>query len=244
MRDVETADIYAPDYVANVFDRCAGKYRVWSAVSSFGFVARWRRQCVKYLPEPASSEAVIVDLMAGTGEIWPYVLRRFPQVKRIVAVDISHQMHLHAVERLHKERAERIEHIEADFLENDLPENMADGLVSSFGLKTFNAAQQRVLAAEIFRILKPGGSFSLVEASDPKGWVLRPFFRFYMDRVLPLVERFFLKGAQDFSMVGPYSRGFGDCSAFAGSLREQGLEVVEIRYFFGCATGVSGRKPV
>ena len=29
--------------------------------------------------------------------------------------------------------------------------------------------------------------FSLVEAADPKGWVLRPVYRLYLDRVLPLM---------------------------------------------------------
>ncbi len=60
--------------------------------------------------------------------------------------------------------------------------------------------------------------------------------------VLPLIERVFLRGAQDFSMIGTYSTNFGNAAASAEMLRAQGLTVDYRRYFFGCATGVSGWK--
>ena len=241
MPDVTDHPSYDPDDVAALFDRCAGSYRWWSNVSSFGFVDRWRRAAVRRIPAPHPE--TIVDLMAGTGEAWPHLLARYPQA-RITAVDISHQMHLHALDVLHRDRADRIKHIEANALTTPLPDGIADVVFSTFGLKTFDADQHRVLAAQVARLLKPGGAFSLIEASDPTGWVLRPAYRFYMDRVLPLVERVFLKGAQDFSMIGPYTRHFGDCGGFARALRDAGLEVTEHRHFFGCATSVSGRKPI
>ena len=232
---------YDPADVAALFDRCAGNYRWWSNVSSFGFVDRWRRAAVRQLPAP--NPKVIVDLMAGTGEAWPHLLARYPDAQ-ITAIDISHQMHLHALDVLHKERADKITHLEANALTTELPDAVADVVFSTFGLKTFSPAQHEVLALQVARLLKPGGAFSLIEASDPKGWIGRPFYRFYMDRVIPLVEKLFLKGAEDFSMIGPYSKAFGGCVGFAKALEAQGLDVRLNRHFFGCATSVSGRKPI
>ena len=240
--DPPSEDIYDPAYVAGLFDRCSSNYRWWSAVSSFGFIYLWRRQCVERLPKSVGARPVVVDLMAGTGELWPHILRRFPDAATVTALDISHRMHLEAVERLHGAYADRITHIEADALQTDLPSECADLLVSSFGLKTFNAAQQRALASQIARVLKPGARFSLIEASDPKRWAFRPLYRFYLDRLLPLVERIALRGANDFSMIGTYTRDFGDCSGFAEALREAGLTVEMKRHFFGCATSVAGWK--
>lgn len=62
--------------------------------------------------------------------------------------------------------------------------------------------------------------------------------------MLPLIERVFLRGAQDFAMIGTYSTNFGNAQQFARMLRNEGLEVRYSRYFFGCATGVSGIKPL
>lgn len=243
MNDTEH-DIYDPEFVASLFDRCSSSYRRWSAVSSFGFIALWRRQCVARLNTPQTRRPIVVDLMAGTGEVLPHLLRRFPDLETLTALDISHRMHLEAVERLHDGYADRITHIQADALKSDLPANYADILVSTFGLKTFNASQQADLARQIARILKPGGSFALIEASDPKGWVLRPIYRLYLDKMLPMVERYFLRGANDFSMIGTYTRNFGDIKQMAAALTEAGLSVQLRKHFFGCATSVAGMKPM
>ncbi|WP_034159844.1 class I SAM-dependent methyltransferase [Sphingomonas sp. ERG5] len=234
-------DIYAPDYVKGVFDRCSDRYIMFSWLCSFGFTERWRRQCVAMLPEPAGPAGY--DLMAGTGEVWPHLLKRFPWIDQITAVDISSGMHRRAIDRLHQHRAHRIAFIEDDVFASNLPDASADFVVATFGLKTFNADQLTRLARLIARVLKPGGSFSLIEASDPKGWWLRPLYRFHLKTVLPLMERFLLRGAQDFAKIGTYSTNFGDSRAFAEMLRAAHLEVGFHRYFFGCATGVSGRKP-
>jgi len=171
-------------------------------------------------------------------------MQRFDGIKSITAVDISSGMHRLAMERLHAHRAHRIEFIEDDVLASDLPPESADFVVSTFGLKTFNPGQHARLAALIARVLKPGGVFSMIEASDPKGWWLRPLYLFHLRAVLPLIERIFLRGAQDFMMIGTYSTNFGNAAELAAMLRGHGLEVKFSKYFFGCATGVAGGKPI
>ena len=194
------------------------------------------------MPAPQTPQPKGYDLMAGTGEVWPHLLRRFPDIGAITAVDISSGMHRRAVERLHAHRAHKIAFIEDDVLASDLPGDSADFLVSTFGLKTFNREQHAKLARLVARCLKPGGVFCMIEASDPKGWWLRPLYLFHLKVVLPLVERTLLKGAQDFSMIGTYSTNFGDASFVADMLRAEGLDVEFKRFFFGCATAVAGRK--
>lgn len=250
-------DIHDPAFVAALFDRCSGPYRRWSQVASFGMVALWRTAVVRRLvgarqmgrldhgrlgAQPAAAPHV-VDLMAGTGEVWRHLDRWFPGA-RITAIDLSPGMHARAVERLHALRSDRITHRTADALATPLPDRTADLVVSAFGLKTLSPAQQAQLAGEIARLLRPGGAFALIEASDPRGWALRPLYRFYLDRILPLIERLFLHGAQDFAMIGTYTQVFGSCAGFARALRDAGLIVSEQSHFFGCATSVAGIRPI
>lgn len=241
MRDTPQ-DIYEPAFVKGVFDRCSRRYIGFSYICSMGFTERWRAQCVAALPALAPG-ARGYDLMAGTGEVWPHLLEQRPEVAAITAVDISSGMHQHAIERLHKHRERQIAFIEDDVFESGLADASADFVISTFGLKTFNRDQQEQLAALTARVLKPGGVFSFVEASDAKGWPLRGLYLFHLQSVLPLIERTFLQGAQDFAMIGTYCANFGDCGAFADGLRREGLEARQHSFFFGCATGVSGRKP-
>lgn len=236
-------DIYDPNFVSDVFDRCSANYRNWSAVASFGMVRRWRRQCVDGLELPRTFDGAGVDLMAGTGEVWPHLLARFPKLSKITAIDISPGMHRVALDRLHRDRADRITHLCADMLTTDLPDGSADFAVSTFGLKTFNAQQHQVLARQLARILRPGAPFSLIEATDPVGWSLRPLYRFHLDRVLPSVERLVLRGARDFAMIGAYTRNFGDGRSMMDALQNAGLDVTVTRLVGGCAVRLSGIKP-
>lgn len=238
-----TSDIYDPGFVKGLFDRCSGKYIAFSFACSFGFTERWRRQCVELLSLPDAPGLTGYDLMAGTGEIWPHLIRTRPDIGTITAIDISSGMHKRALDRLHTHRAHKISFIEDDVLNSSLPDESADFVVSTFGLKTFNPDQHRRLAALIARILKPGGRFALIEASDPQGWALRPLYLFHLKRVLPMVEKVFLQGAQDFSMIGQYSTNFGSAAQFTDFLQGEGLDARMAKLFYGCATAAYGTKP-
>ena len=242
MTDAEQ-DIYDPAFVKNVFDRCSDRYITFSYICSMGFTERWRKQCVAAMelgPEAKSG----YDLMAGTGEVWQHLLSAHPGIEHIVAVDISSGMHLRAIERLHTMRADSIRFIEDDVLASDLPDASSDFVISTFGLKTFNPAQHRQLAQLTNRVLRAGGRFAFIEASDPKGWWLRWLYLFHLKLVLPLVERVVLRGAQDFAMIGTYSTNFGDAREFVEMLREAGLQAEFRKAFFGCATIARGSKPL
>lgn len=244
-------DIYDPRFVADLFDRCAPRYRRWSAAASFGMVALWRRTCARRLaammriaqikgaaPPPLP---MTYDLMSGTGEVWPHLWRAVPQAQ-IVALDTSGAM-LDAA-RVPKSHTHRVTCRTEDAVTSRLPNDEADLVISTFGLKTLSSAGQVALARQIARVLRPGGAFALIEASDPRGWALRPLYLFYLCRVLPLIERTVLQGAQDFALIGAYVRGFGDITAFAEALRAEGLFVAQRSHVFGCATSVAGFKPV
>lgn len=239
----EQTDIYEPEFVKGVFDRCSEQYIAFSYVCSLGFTERWRSQCVANMPPPASNSPTGYDLMAGTGEVWPHLLKRHPKTASITAVDISTGMHKRAIARLHKHRAHKIYFVEDNVLVSQLPKNSADFVISTFGLKTFTSEQHAKLAKLTATVLKPGGVYSFIEASDPKGWLFRPLYLFHLKWILPLIERFLMRGAQDFAMIGTYSTNFGDAEEFAELLAKNGLDVQFKKYFFGCATGVVGRKP-
>ena len=234
-------DIYDPAYVKDVFDRCSDSYIAFSYVCSMGFTERWRRQCVALLDLPADARQGF-DIMAGTGEVWPHLFDAYPGIDTVTAVDISEGMHRRARARMQDLADEKVSFICDDVLQSGLPDNSADFIVSTFGLKTFNRSQHAKLADLVARVLKPGGKFAFIEASDPYGWPLRPLYLFHLKKVLPLVERTLLRGAQDFAMIGQYSTNFGDASDFADQLRARNLDVTFRKHFYGCATSASGSK--
>ena len=215
----------------------ASTYGHVNLISSFGFTARWRRQGVAQLPL-ASAECV-VDLMSGMGELWRSLAPSLPASARVIGVDISPEM----ARRTKREWHFPVEVRVADVLAWNPEAGIADVVVSSFGLKTFDLEQQQRLAWLVARLLKPGGAYSFVEISVPRFLPLRAALMFYLKWLIPLVGRLMLGNPDSYRMLGVFTEAFNNASHFAGCLEEAGLQAVPASYFFGCATGVRGIKP-
>jgi demethylmenaquinone methyltransferase/2-methoxy-6-polyprenyl-1,4-benzoquinol methylase len=117
-----------------------------------------------------------------------------------------------------------------------------DTVVSSFGLKTFDEEQQARLAQRVAHALRPGGAFSFIEISAPRFAPLRWLYMFYVKHVIPIAGWVLLGNPANYRMLGVYTDAFGDCRHFARCAQGAGLDAEYVSYFFGCATGVRGRK--
>lgn len=232
--------IYDPTFVKNLFNEMARTYGVVNLISSFGFAALWRKQCVRRIAIPCDSQ--VLDLMTGMGELCAVIVPSLGEQGRIVGVDLSSEMCARARQHTVQRRCV-VEILEADALASSLPSGSADVIVSSFGLKTFSPDQINRLADEVARLLKPGGVFSFLEISVPPSRFLRWPYLTYIRSVIPTIGRVFLGNPDNYRMLGIYTERFGNCSFAAEALARAGLNVQRNSYFFGCATGVSGRKP-
>ena len=231
---------YEPAFVRSLFDEMAQTYGIVNLISSFGFAARWRKQCIRRIAiRPGST---VVDLMTGMAELCPDLASRVGGSGAIQAIDLSPEMCRRARQQVHRCRCP-VEIIEGDVLRSDLGTASADIVVSSFGLKTFSARQMGHLAEQIVRILKPGGRFSLLEISVPPNRWLRWPYMFYVRRVIPFIGRAFLGNPENYRMLGVYTEAFGNCATMKEECARVGLVAEEKSYFFGCATGVFGHRP-
>jgi ubiquinone/menaquinone biosynthesis C-methylase UbiE len=215
----------------------AKTYGAVNLVSSFGFAVRWRHQAIASLPRTAPLRRV-ADLMSGMGELWRS-LARIGGTPDVVAIDISPEM----TRRSLRAPPFPVRVLTADVLACELEPASFDAVVSSFGLKTLSFAQQEQLALRVAHLLRPGGVFSFVEISVPPSSPLRLLYMFYVKRIIPIVGRLLLGNPANYRQLGVYTEAFGDCRHFADCLRRAGLDARFTRYFFGCASGVSGRRP-
>ncbi|MEZ4333192.1 MAG: class I SAM-dependent methyltransferase [Myxococcota bacterium] len=227
-----------PAFVRTLFDEMAETYGLVNLVCSFGFALRWRRQCIASLPRPDPAER-FVDLMSGMGELWRSIFDRFGDSLHVSGIELSPEMARRSDSKFRGSVEVRIGDV-FDWNPSNAP---ADAVVCSFGLKTFDAVQQLALARRVAEALRDGGTYSFVEISVPRIAFLRVVYLFYLDRVIPFIGWLMLGNPANYRMLGRYTRAFGDCRHFARCLAEAGLEVQYRTYFFGCATGVLGRKP-
>lgn len=230
-------DLYDPKVVKGLFDEMAQTYGIVNTLSSFGFNRRWRRQCLRVIGIPTNGHGI--DLMSGMGELCPDLSRFLRRAGSILAIDISETM---CGKAAGNKGDCPVSIVQADVLAYDFAAASADVVVSSFGLKTFSHEQLQALASIVHRVLKPGGVFSFVEISVPKwAWFRWPYM-FYISRLVPLIGALFLGNPDNYRMLGIYTKAFEDCREVVRLFRDAGLEAEYRTYFFGCATGLSGRR--
>jgi len=234
-------DIHDSEYVRDLFDRVSNTYGYTNYLASFGFTERWRKQCISKLSD-LKPNASGYDLMCGRGETWANLFSQNPSIMNLTGLDISPEMIKGSQLQLDKLNPRSIELMEVDVFKNEIPDESADFVISTFGIKTFTQEQQKFLAAEVNRILKPGGKFSFVEVSHPKGWVFSWLYMFYLKKLMPVIEKLFLGYSYGYSAIGIYVTEFVDSKKFYTHLEAQGLQVEYHKLFFGCASGVSGKK--
>ncbi len=217
----------------------AATYGVVNLVSSLGFCSRWRTQCVGLAA--IRPGMVVYDLMCGMGECWPRIAKSLGGAGRIVGVDYSAEMCRRGRRNAARFGAPSIEVREQDALASDLLDESADAVVACFAVKTLSAAQHVVFAREVWRLLRRGGTFALLEISVPPS-ILRVPYMFYVSRFIPLIGRLFLGNPDNYRMLGVYTTAFGDCERLVQPLRAAGLSATQKSFFFGCATAVYGAK--
>ena len=262
-------NIYEPKFVEDLFDKMSGSYARVNYISSFGFNERWRRQCIaglnihcqlpkrKNLTTKDAEKAqktqrfekavieestIVVDLMTGMGECWKYLIKEGGKSSTIIGLDFSNEMVCGAQKKKVAYNNPNIHVLNENVFNNSIPNHKADYVVSAFGLKTFNDDQLEMLADEIYRILKPRGEFSLVDVSVPKNRVLRLFYMFYLKKVIPTLGWLLLGSPETYKMLGVYTQAFGNSKKVYEIFSRKGFECGYVEYFYGCASGVKGRK--
>jgi demethylmenaquinone methyltransferase/2-methoxy-6-polyprenyl-1,4-benzoquinol methylase len=218
----------------------SGSYERMNFITSFGFSIRWRRQFLQTLPG-SDSTLKVIDLLTGMGESWKPIKQKYPNCE-LTALDFSEEMLKHAHRRNDKTFEKSVAIKQADILQSNLPADHYDIITCSFGLKTFNEQQLQVLAHEIKRILKEGGYFTFVEVSEPKNWLLRIAYSFYLGKVIPVLGRLFLGDPREYKMLWKYTSAFKNADHASTIFAKAGLKVSSLSFFFGCATGFYGTK--
>ena len=218
----------------------SSSYSKMNYITSFGFSERWRRQCVEEIE--IGKGKTVVDLMTGMGECWKHILDKSDNDSKLIGLDFSTEMINRAEKNKEKFEKSKIEILKENVFENTIANETADFVISGFGLKTFNDEQLGKLANEINRILKPNGKFSLIDVSVPKSKFIKPFYLFYLKNIIPILGKLFLGSPETYKMLGFYTEEFGNSKNVHRIFNKLEFEVEYVEYFYGCASGIKGRK--
>jgi demethylmenaquinone methyltransferase/2-methoxy-6-polyprenyl-1,4-benzoquinol methylase len=158
-----------------MFGRIARRYDLANHLLSGGADFLWRRRAAKIIEGWRPRR--VLDLATGSGDLALAIQRRLPQAT-IVAADFSPEM-------LDVARRKGVrETILADALQLPFESASFDCVTVAFGLR--NMSDWNLALGEMSRVLRSGGHLLVLDFSLPVG-ALRPAYRFYLHRCLPLL---------------------------------------------------------
>jgi demethylmenaquinone methyltransferase/2-methoxy-6-polyprenyl-1,4-benzoquinol methylase len=164
-----------PDAVRAMFGRIARRYDLANHLLSGGADFLWRRRAAKMIEEWRPKH--VLDLATGSGDLALALQCRLPEAT-VIAADFSPEM-LEAARR----KGVR-ETVLADALRLPFPDGSFDCVTVAFGLR--NMADWNLALREMARVLHSSGHLLVLDFSMPAG-TLRPAYRFYLHRCLPLL---------------------------------------------------------
>ena len=158
-----------------MFGRIARRYDLANHLLSGGADFLWRRRAVRIVEEWQPRR--VLDLATGSGDLALALQRRLPEAA-ITAADFSPEM-------LGVARQKGVrETVLADALRLPFRDESFDCVTVAFGLR--NMADWSLALREMNRVLRPSGHVLVLDFSLPAG-PLRPAYRFYLHRCLPIL---------------------------------------------------------
>ena len=236
MSSSERFQPHASTAMASMFDDVSGRYDLLNRVMTLGQDGAWREAMWSTVPADAH---VVLDLCTGSGVSLPG-LRRPGRV--VLGVDISFAM-LEVARDTHGGPGWAPRVACADAFHLPLRDGSVDAVTVAFGVR--NLRPRVAGLAEIARVLRPGGTLSVLEAAAPGPGPLRAPHSFWVRHIIPLAGRL-SPDPTAYRYLSESIFEFGAGPEFERDLAQAGLEVAGRRSFMLGATRlwVAHRGPV
>ena len=169
--------------VKDIFSSIAKKYERFNAVSSFGAYKMWLAGMMRQAPIKPTDD--VLDIAGGTGDVSFWVAKT-KRPAHIQCTDLVNEML--DVARMHVQLEGKNCGVPIDFEvvdAQDIPYADAsyDAITMAYGIR--NMPDRERALAEMFRVLKPGGSLTCLEFSTPPNPIWRALYNFYLKHLIP-----------------------------------------------------------
>ncbi|MBI2860879.1 MAG: ubiquinone/menaquinone biosynthesis methyltransferase [Chloroflexi bacterium] len=218
-----------------MFNEVPVRYDLMNRVITWGMDRRWRRLAARECL--ASSPERMLDLCCGTGDLAIEVARLSKHNIELAGLDYCQPMlDIAAGKARHPGVKRQINFVHDNAADLPFPDGHFDCVGISFAFRnlTYRNPLARQCLGETLRVLREGGSFVIVESSQPGAALTRKLFHLYLRQAVPLAGRLFSASRAAYSYLAESAARFYTREDVAGMLLESGFSRVSSRpLFFG-----------
>lgn len=230
----------SPQRIAGMFDAIAGRYDLLNHLLSAGIDRRWRTRAIRSLG--LTGHERVLDLCTGTGDLAIAAIRARPAAARVVGVDFAGAMLRVGDGKLRRQGiADRIAMVQGDATRIPLADASVDAVTIGFGIR--NVEDMAAACAELHRVLKPGGRLAILEFAVPDAPVFSGLYRWYTNRVLPLIGRALSRNDSAYAYLPASISAFAAPDEFVKILRQAGFGTISpVRLMLGSVILYTARR--
>jgi len=227
-----------PSSIAAMFDKIAKEYDKTNAILSLSLHKRWNRKLVD--KACVNRPKVLIDLCAGTGEITYEYLRRLEHPHVAHLVDFSGEM-LACAKHKGKDLPHDIHYHQADVQKLPLESSIGDAATIAYGIR--NVKDPLRCIQEVHRVLKPNGTFGILELTRPSNPFLAFGHRLYLQKFVPTLGKMFASDKGAYEYLCNSIKGFAEPSKISKMLTQTGFKNIQITPLWGgIATLITSQK--
>lgn len=177
-----------PSTIKNMFNSIAEQYDKTNAILSFRMHKRWNQALINKVIVPARPE-VLLDLCCGTGAIAFEYLKTAQDPIKVYMLDFSEEMLKYAKMRAKKQELTQhnIHYLQADAQTIPLLSNSVNCATIAYGIR--NIQDPILCIKDVYRVLKQGGTFGILELTQPGNSFIRLGHSLYLKHLLPLIGK-------------------------------------------------------
>lgn len=232
VKPYKNSDLGKKEQVTKMFDTISGDYDGLNRVISFGIDIKWRKKVVTIVK--SNNPDSILDIATGTGDLAINLAET--NASKIVGLDISSGMLEIGKDKVKKKNLEsKIDMILGDSENMPFEDNTFDAITVAFGVRNFETLEHGL--KEIYRVLKPNGTFVILETSVPNKTPYKQGYHFYTKNILPLIGKVFSKDQSAYKYLSESASVFPYGEVLNNILRNSGfINVEDFPQTFGVAT--------
>ena len=224
--------------VTQMFDTISKEYDGLNRVISFGIDVKWRKKVVDIIAKTRANR--ILDIATGTGDLAINLAQT--NAKEIIGLDISDGMLEVGRKKIaDKKLGDKIKMTLGDSENLPFEDNSFDAITVAFGVRNFENLEKGL--AEILRVLKPNGTFVILETSVPTKAPFKQGYKFYSKYILPTIGKVFSKDRVAYQYLSDSASVFPYGEVLNNILRQIGFtNVNDLPQTFGVATIYTATK--
>ena len=232
IKPYQNSDQSKKEQVAQMFDTISGEYDGLNKIISLGTDASWKKKILQMvkLQKPTS----ILDIATGTGDL--AILFAETSAKEIIGLDISQGMLDFGKKKIEAKKLNtKIQMVLGDGENIPYSDNYFDVITVAYGVRNFENLEKGL--SEILRVLKPNGTFIILETSVPTQFPFKQGYYVYTNFIMPTIGKLFSKDQKAYTYLSNSAQNFPFGEALNNILRKIGfIDVKDVPQTMGVAT--------